>query len=198
MSLFKYFKRAESLPTASQTGIGEQLTAAANKEVERAISTTTSSGKRKRYATYTDQDRAKIGRYAAENGNVATLKRFKSEHEDLVESTVRSFKKKYLEAVKEKKCAAQDYTDVAAIPSLKRRPLTLGDIDSEVQLYIRALRAAGTPVNTAIVIAAAKGIVMTKNRTLLAEYGGHVCLTASWAKSLLIRMGMVYRKASTT
>ena len=49
MSLFKYFKRAESLPTPSQTGIGEQLTAAANKEVERAISTTTSSGKRKVY-----------------------------------------------------------------------------------------------------------------------------------------------------
>ena len=33
----------------------------------------------------------KIGKYAAENGNVAALKRYKSEHADLVESTVRSF-----------------------------------------------------------------------------------------------------------
>ena len=53
-------------------------------------------------------------------------------------------------------------------------------------------------MNTAIVLASARGIVMTKDRSILAEYGGHVCLTTSWAKSLLIRMGMVYRKASTS
>ena len=196
MSLLKYFKPV--LPSSAQTGIGESATLAANKEVEKITEPPSTSRKRKQYATYTEEDRGKIGRYAAENGNVATLKRFKSEYKDLVESTVRSFKKKYLAAVAEKR-AAQDYTEVSAIPSLKRgRPLTLGEIDGEVQQYLRALRAAGTPVNSAIVIASAKGIVMTKNRSLLAEYGGHIVLTSSWAKSLLIRMGMVYRKASTT
>ena len=64
------------------------------------------------------QDRGRIGRYAAENGNIAALKRFKSEHKDLVESTVRTFKKKYLAAVAEKR-AAQDYMEVSAISSLK-------------------------------------------------------------------------------
>jgi len=39
---------------------------------------------------------------------------------------------------------------------------------------------------------------MTKDHSLLMEYGGHIVLTTSWAKSLLIRKGMVYRKASTT
>jgi hypothetical protein len=52
-------------------------------------------------------------------------------------------------------------------------------------------------VNTAIASASARGIVMAKDQSLLAENGGHICLTAAWAKSLLIRMGMVYRKAST-
>ena len=197
MSLFKYFKPAP--PSPAQTGVGESATAAANKEVEKITGPPPpTSRKRKQYATYTDEDRGRIGRYAVENGNIATLKHFKSEHKDLVESTVRSFKKKYLAAVAEKR-AAQDYMEVLAIPSLKRgRPLTLGEIDSEVQHYLRALRAAGTPVNSAIVIASAKGIVMTKNRLLLAEYGGNIVFTTSWAKSLLIRKGMVYKKASTT
>ena len=82
---YEYFK--PSLATASQTGIGDRLTAAANTEVERITSVDCSKRKRKRYAAYSD----KIGKYAAENGNVAALKRYKSEHADLVESTVRSF-----------------------------------------------------------------------------------------------------------
>ena len=92
-------------PTPSQTGIGKRLTAAANREVERITSVNHSERKSKRYAAYSDKDHAKIGRYAAENGNVAALKRYKSEHEDLVKSTVRSFKSKYLAAVKEKRAA---------------------------------------------------------------------------------------------
>ena len=105
----------------------------------------------------------------------------------------------YLVAVAEKR-AAQDYTEVSAILSLKRgRPLTLGEVNSEVQQYLRALNAAGTPVNSAIVIASANGIVMKqKIDCFLPNMGGHIVLTTSWAKSLLIRMGMVYRKASTT
>ena len=170
MSLFKYFKPAP--PSPAQTGVGESATAAANKEVEKITGPPPpTSRKRKQYATYTDEDRGRIGRYAVENGNIAALKCFKSEHKDLVESTVRSFKKKYLAAVAEKR-AAQDYMEVLAIPSLKRgRPLTLGEIDSEVQHYLRALRAAETPVNSAIVIASAKGIVMTKIDCFLPNMG---------------------------
>ena len=74
-------------PRASQTGIGDRLTAAANTEVERITSVDRSKRKRKRYAAYID----KLCKYTAENGNVAALKRYKSEHADLVESTVRSF-----------------------------------------------------------------------------------------------------------
>lgn len=86
---------------------------------------------------------------------------------------------------------------VEATPSMKRgRPLTLGDFT--VQKYVRALREAGTPINASIVIAAATGIVISKDRSLLSENGGHIGLGAGWAKSLLTRMGFVRRKCTTS
>ena len=61
------------------------------------------------------------------------------------------------------------------IESKKRgRPLTLGELDSDVQTYIRGLRKAGTPVNLPVIVAGATGIVTAKDRSLLAENGGHI------------------------
>ena len=61
---------------------------------------------------------------------------------------------------------------VTAIPSKKRgRHLTLGEMDLEVQIYIRALQVAGTPVGSAVVVAAARGIVIAKDPVMLAENG---------------------------
>ena len=68
---------------------------------------------------------------------------------------------------------------------------------SQVQSYLRALREGGGAINTAIAKAAARGIVVSQNRTLLTEYGGGVELGKEWARSLLRRMGFVNRKAST-
>ena len=54
------------------------------------------------------------------------------------------------------------------------------------------------PINSAVVIAAAEGILMNKNATLVSkngEGGIKVKLTDDWAKSLLKRMGYVKRKA---
>lgn len=67
---------------------------------------------------------------------------------DLGESTVRLFKRQYLGALK--KCAVDG--EVKTIPSKKRgKPLALGQLDEDVQKYVRALRKAGTAVNAAIV-----------------------------------------------
>ena len=52
-----------SLPMLSQTGIGDRLTAAVNKEVKHIPSIDRSERKRRQYATYSDEDRTKIGRY---------------------------------------------------------------------------------------------------------------------------------------
>ena len=75
--------------------------------------------------------------------------------------------------------------------------LTLGEIDEDVLRVIKALRKAGTPVNTGVVLAAAEGILVSRDRTLLAGHGGHIKLTKSWAASLMQRMKLVKRQGST-
>ena len=53
-------------------------------------------------------------------------------------------------------------------------------------------------MNSAIVRAAAKRIVLSHDRSLLFENGGHIELTKSWAKSLFKRMNIVKRKGNTS
>ena len=77
--------------------------------------------------------------------------------------------------------------------SKRGRKTLLGEkLDSKVQFFI------GGIVNSAIARAAAKGIVLSHDRSLLFENGGHIELTKSWAKSLLKRMNMVKRKGTTS
>ena len=66
MSLFKYFQWKEGfLPTPEQAGLSEKATKAANTAVMEV-----KSKKRKRF---TDEERAKVGQFAAENGNNAAI-----------------------------------------------------------------------------------------------------------------------------
>jgi hypothetical protein len=150
------------------------------------------------YTSYTDENRVVIGKYDVENGNAAALRHFKPHFMELGESTVKSFKRKYLAAVKENR-GPDHPTDVTAIPSKMRdKPLPLEEMDRKVQKYIKALREAGTPVSLPLVMAAAKGIISSKDRSLLAENGGHIALTTARSRSLMNRMGMVNRKATTS
>ena len=59
------------------------------------------------------------------------------------------------------------------------------------------LRDSGEVVNTSIAIAAATGIVRKRDRSLLAENGGHSALTKHWVQYLLQRMGYVKQKSTT-
>ena len=102
MSILKYFKR--TLPSADDTKIGEAATKEANQRVQAALDraigpSSTGRWKQKTYAVYTDEDRAKIGRFAAENSNASVLKHFRGDFPDLSESTIRGFKSKYLTAI---------------------------------------------------------------------------------------------------
>ena len=103
MSLRRYFQPKTFLPTPEQTGIGERPTTSANTEVREQMMQA-DGRKWKAYTAFTDEDRAKIGKHAAKNGNNSPLKKFRSIYPNLGESTVRSFKKKYYEALKEKAC----------------------------------------------------------------------------------------------
>ena len=83
MSLFKYFGKKDAIPTPEQAGLSEKATKAANAAVMEV-----KSRKSKCYINFTDEDRAKIGQYAAENANNSALKKFRAQFSDLGESTV--------------------------------------------------------------------------------------------------------------
>ena len=52
-------------------------------------------------------------------------------------------------------------------------------------------------VNTAIVLAAAEDVAAT-DYSVLRQHGGSIVLTKAWALFLMIRMGFVKRKGSTS
>ena len=102
-------------------------------------------------------------------------------------------KKAYYIALKHKK----DGEPVTRLEhGLRGRPLLLGDLDAHVQEYIRKLCLAGCIVNIAIVIAAATGVVQHNNPAILSAHGGSLELGKKWADSILLRMGLVKRKAT--
>ena len=197
MSLLKYFKKKDALPTHELTGIGRRETEEANKRVS-AVLETSIAGKKRKPEKHSEETRAKIGKYAAENGAAAARRHFKTDLGDLPESTVRKYKNLYTTELATRS-KQNDTSEITTLPMKKRgRPLTLGeDLDRDVQKYIRALRQTGAPVSAQLVQAAAEGIVTSKDRNLLVENGGHIALTRGWAISILKRMGYVKRKATT-
>ena len=64
--------------------------------------------------------------------------------------------------------------------------------------YILRLRTAGGVVNTAVVMASLRGIVLSHDRTLLEENGGYIKFSKALAISLLHRMNFVKRNGSTS
>lgn len=76
--------------------------------------------KRQYTTTFTNEDRAKIGKFAAENGNASAVKHFKPTYPDLGESTVRYFKKRYFEALSEKHKAGEAEPSVTFISTQRR------------------------------------------------------------------------------
>lgn len=69
-------------------------------------------------------------------------------------------------------------------------------MDRKVQLYLKKARGGGV-VSARIAMAAARGIVLTCDRSMLVEFEGHVELSRPWAYSSLNRMNFVQRKVTT-
>ena len=67
--------------------------------------------KRKAYTAFTAEQRVAIGKYASENWNAAAVKKFKNDFEGgkLGESTVRLFKKRYVEELKKASCSCHTH-----------------------------------------------------------------------------------------
>lgn len=146
----------------------------------------TGLSKRGNYASYSPELRAEIGKYAAEQGNLAAVQHFKHQLGfEIPESTVRGLKDKYLiKRVRGKK-------EVISIGFAQRgRPMRLGKYDEIVQDCIRELVKDGEKVSSFLAIATAKQVLMQYEPSLLEEYGGPVKLNPTWAKSFLKRIGL--------
>ena len=76
MSLRRYFKPANKLPTADKAGLSANVVREVNQVVTRTLERSeASAGKKRKYTTtFTPEDRAAIARYAAQNGNSAAVK----------------------------------------------------------------------------------------------------------------------------
>ena len=215
MSILKYFARKDSSDTfrlpdvtvSASTTLSSKDIRSANESVKplvkqledkkpaRKVST------REKYNGYSPEQRAQIGKYAAENGATRASRHFSTRwNMDIPESSVRRMKSEYLSKVREVRARGEE-SDVPSVTSLptkpQGRPLMLGKvIDTAVQDYVTAMRAVGGVVNTNICMAAAEGIVASRDQGLLAQHGGHIQITNAWARSLLTRMGYVKRKCS--
>ena len=202
MSILRYLSNKESLPKNDEFS-------AANEEVQK-IADSPKPQNRGKYGSYSPQQRLQIGKYAAENSPSAAVRKFSpSLSRKLNESTVRGFKKDYLKEIgnRKRKLVYEDSTEsdetdleILELPTKKRgRKLMMGEeLDTLIQKYINAVRNSGGVINTAIVKAAARGLVIAKDRTLLVENGGHINITRDWALSLMNRMNMVKRKGTTS
>ena len=65
-------------------------------------------------------------------------------------------------------------------------------------MYLQRVRDGGGVVKAWIAIAVAQGILLPRDHSKVAEFGGHVMLNRFWAHSLLKRMNFVKRKVTTT
>lgn len=71
------------------------------------------------------------------------------------------------------------------------------ELDKHVQKYVAELRQNGCPINTAIVMATAEGILKSRDSNLLQCNGGHININKHWANDFLTRIGYVKRRANT-
>ena len=84
--------------------------------------------------TYSEEARAKIGKYASINGTASARRHFIKERGDLPESTVHKYKQLYEKEVSAR-AKSDDFSDITSLPPKNRgRPLALGEsLDTQIQ-----------------------------------------------------------------
>ena len=172
MALFKYFKcKEESLVMGSNNlpdedgPLRREVPFSSIREANLGVLAVTGKheGKRSSYSKIFGEQKVLIAKYAAENRIMAVLTHFAKDYPDglLKESTVKGWKKEYLNKLVKKKRSGKVLL-VKSLPcAKKRRPLMLGStLDKQVQAYLIATyNKAGGVVNSEVAIAAAMGIV---------------------------------------
>ena len=122
------------------------------------------------YEKFSTDEKATIGKQAAEHGVLATIRHFSKIYSDrpLKESTVRGWKKQCNREVVRLKNSGKEVVVRELIDNKRGRLLLLGEeMDEQVRAYISELRANGCPINTASVIATGQGIIKDYDSNVL-------------------------------
>lgn len=173
-------------PDAATTPEERCLTAAVNKHINKQLSAAVQGNSRK-YNKLDDETRTKIAKKCIEIGASKTARHFKERGLDLNESTVRSIKKSFCSA------KAQQKTDNPVFKKNKRgAKLLLGDIDQQVLSYVKQLRIAGGVVNRTLLVAIARGFVLSSTNCQIKPES----INNPWAQSFLKRHCYVKRKGT--
>ena len=207
MALWKYFKREVKTPLPSPTGnlssaISSGGIVATNREVQRVMDKSNDGTLLKRgpYEHFDDEERAQIGRYTADHGVAAAVRHYQKlfPTRKVKESSVRTWRNNYLRDLQIRKEEGREMV-VKKLPYKKRgRPLLLGDyLDGKLRAYVEEIRQMGLVVNTSVLIAAAKGLVLHYDSNWLRENGGHLELSTHWAKGRLRKLGFSKRRLIT-
>ena len=148
------------------------------------------------YTKYTEEDRAKIGRYASESGNERARKHFLSKFPHLTESTVRYFKKLYIKRLQEEKL--KENPELITKISIKQRgrPPIMLDLDAKLIKFLSILRSKGGVVNIHVVRATAQALIQSNPSFF--EKLGRFSMPRSWVQSIYKRMGYTRRIGTTS
>lgn len=205
MSLHRYFKPSpkgskSDLPSPFgplSKNVPSSSIESANNYV-RDVLTTMEHSRRGTYQKYTAKDKARIAEYAIHHGTSAAVRHFSKEFPDLKRSTVNDWKAALV------KLNQRNHRRGVVKPALelegkqRGRPSTLSpELTEELKSYILELRRFGGTVNTAIVIAAATGLLQKSDPSSLECNGGSISLSKGWAKYFLRKIDFVKRKATT-
>ena len=151
------------------------------------------------YTKMKQEEKAKVAKYASENGVAKALRHFKEMN--LKETSVRDLKKLYEKELKSMRGSMTPGTSlvVNTLPSKKcgRPPLVGEKADDYLQKLIIAMRERGAPIGTSVVVGIGHGVLLKMNKACLGEFGGTVNLNKEWAKSVLCRMGFTKRRANS-
>ena len=187
MSIWKYFKRIDNESTSSDSPTKDVLPdpegplsvsvptgaiVCANKMVAEVTGKSSPRKPMERgpYLMLTKDQKLLIAQRAAEHGTTSAIRFFAEKYPklSLKELTVRCLKEIYQAKLREQPGAIPS-ADIF-IQKKTGRPLMIGkELDKQVQDYITYMRLTGTAVNTAVVIACAKGKLLHEAPDLLSR-----------------------------
>ena len=137
------------------------------------------------YRKYTKTERAEIGKYAALHGVGKSMRKYEQKYPGIKQQSVSDFKRKYKELK-----SRDPLVEVNEIGTKKQgRPRILPEELMKKSIdIIKALPLKATPVSYSVMAAVARGVVISHDRSLLVEDGGHLKFSDNWAKQILYKV----------